>query len=140
MLAGILGQMERCAVAGLAFLAASYHLTETAHRQAELARRRQQAERQAHKPPKDDRKGESKERQVLEWLAPDMLARASQGAATEELVRPWTNATPADLSRCQSVAQPVRQTVRTESPANDFRPIRKTHFSDRSAHGPPRLG
>jgi len=141
MFAGVLGQLERCTVAGLAFLAASYHLTETAHRQAELARRRQQAECQAHNPSKDAREGKSKERQVLEWLAPDMLARASQGGTTDELARPLASGKPTDLSRCRAgVARPVRQAAQTEAPADDLRPIRKTHLSDRSAHGPPCFG
>jgi hypothetical protein len=140
MFSGIFRQTGRCSVAGLAFVAASYHLTETAHRQADLARQQRQAQQVADR--SQDEQDESNPRQILEWLAPDMLERA--GLRTEDLdraIRRTTDAGPALSPSDRLSIDPLhRRTDMVVAAVDSRRTHHWTHLSDRSTHGPPSRG
>ncbi len=130
-------------MAGLAFVAATYHLTETAHRQAELARLRQEsAQQQAAQESKDGQEKGADQEQVLEWLAPDMLDRADlRSVSSEKVLRLSTGVNPAFVSSVQQQFERERCWWACDAGAADVSPpIRRTCLSDRSTHGPPRLG
>jgi hypothetical protein len=135
-------QIGRCAIAGLALVAASYHLTETWHRQVERARQDEQASQKPRGSPQDKQKGNSRQRPVLCWLAPDMLHRSAlrTTAGGSVWLRAGTDATPDVLVKCEFT---LRDSPGESEPATvvgrSTQPTCRTYLSDRSAHGPPAM-
>ncbi len=135
-----LGQVARCAVAGLSFVAASYHLTELAHEQAELARqRRELAQKRLADRESDEQRGKPESKPILEWRAPDILDRVGTGAVElEPSARLSSHGAPAILAgsgvdgdRFPTLGAPNAPRLKG-SPRGTL-----VRLSDRSSQGPP---
>lgn len=85
MFGKLTGQFGRCVLVVLAGVAASYHLTETAHLQAERARRLAILAEKQDEPAGKDQDGESDEPQPIIWNAPDMLDRVGPRVADSQV-------------------------------------------------------
>ncbi len=135
--------LGRTALAGLAFVAASYHLTDLARRQAELMRQLQAQQDRATTDQEDGSDESSDSKQILAWFAPDMLDRVclragEQGQRDQGLAgaddEPVYHRDPEQGPR-PLVASDVRP-----SPALSCLVSTRVRLSDRSPHGPPWLG
>ncbi|MBN1344594.1 MAG: hypothetical protein JXQ73_18025 [Phycisphaerae bacterium] len=136
------GQIGRGVTAALVFVAASYHLTESARRQTELAHQRQEQERQARDTSPGDKDDGSKPRkQVLIWVAPDMADRLGASCAgLDETVR-VSKSGPAGLPPDGEsiISLSVSRAARLETFVADPMPGCRVRLSDRSPNGPPTL-
>ncbi len=139
MFTRIVRLLSRSAVAALAMVAVSYHLTESAHRQADREKERQQSAQQSTGGPHDKQKGNSKQRPILSWLAPDMVNRnALRAVAHDEAVRRIVSGgTSLPIDGRPVVVSPCRTFIRMVTSQEMLQPALGIRVSDRPAHGPP---
>jgi len=135
-------RLSRCALAGLALVAATYHLTQTAHRQTIPTRPPNRSPQPAGTPP-GKQKPDPRPRPVLGWLAPDMLNRnVLRAVALDEQLRRMISGgslPPPCLapSRCEGTLE----FAQTLLPGQEVEtPTCQSRLSDRSIHGPPGMG
>jgi hypothetical protein len=142
MLPGGLRQIGRLALGGLALVAASYHLTETWHREVEYARQKKEASQKPVGGAQDKQKNNPKQRPVLCWLAPDMLHRSvlQQIDGESVSIRGGADTAPGLRVADGFTLRDFRGAFGPAAAAErDAGPICRTYLSDRSAHGPPAI-
>lgn len=131
--------LGRTALAGLAFVAASYHLTDLARRQAELVRQRQAQHDRSKTATSDDPDNSSDPQQVIAWFAPDMLDRACLRNAdgverkqpvecNHDTITCWNGPARTGLDAGSAVSRSARPACPDST---------RVSLSDRSPHGPP---
>lgn len=132
----------RCLLASLALIAASYHLTDLAHREAERARQRyQKTQKPVSGLPQDKSKGSPKPNPVMVWLMPDMLDRGTvRAVGTIQVVSCTIDGALASHASAWTVRPAKANFIGLVESLDHARPSVWTHLSDRSVHGPPFVG